>query len=72
MGPRDPKQHFGFRNFHAAAKPTDCAQFDSLIERGFVARGAAYQDGAFFHVTRAGCEALGIDADIIERVVGNV
>lgn len=71
MGPRDPKQHHGFRNYHASPTPADCAQFDTLIARGFVQRGAEYQAGAFFHVTRAGCEALGLDAEVIERVVGN-
>lgn len=70
MSPRDPKHLHGGRNFHASPTPADCAQFDALIERGFVQRGAEYQDGAFFHVTRAGCEALGLEADLIERVVG--
>lgn len=69
MGPRDPKQHHGFRNYHASPTPADCAQFDALIARGFVQRGAAYQDGAFFHVTRAGCEALGLEPDMVARVV---
>ncbi len=62
--PINPAKEWGYRNYYAAGKSSEPAM-RRLESAGFVRQGAPYQDSFYFHATKEGCKAIGMnDAQI--------
>ena len=58
---RTPRNQWGYRNYYASSI-SDMPSMARLETAGLVRRGRPYEDAYYFHATKAGCLAVGLDA----------
>ncbi len=67
-----PKRKHGYRNrFAASTKSAAWYTMHDMAEAGLVTPGRTINDGnmQYFHATRAGCDAIGLNKAAIERAM---
>ncbi|WP_300752204.1 hypothetical protein [Janthinobacterium sp.] len=64
-----PKGKWGFRNFFCAGSDEQHAAMFRLADADLVNVGRAVGDMTYFHATRLGCKAAGLDAAGIKRAM---
>lgn len=64
-----PKSKWGWRNFFAAGSGQQHEAMQRLVAAGLATAGRACGDMTYFHATRLGCKAAGLDAAGIKRAM---
>jgi len=64
-----PKNRWGFRNYFAAGSGQQHEAMQRLVAAGLVAAGRAANEMTYFHATRLGCKAVGLDGAGIKRAM---
>ena len=62
-----PKSKWGWRNYFAAGSGQQHAAMQRLVAAGLATAGRACGDMTYFHATRLGCKAVGLDGAGIKR-----
>jgi hypothetical protein len=65
-----PKRDHGYRNHFAAGSKDQFESMERLLAAGFVVKGAESGDLVFYHATREGCVALGMNPKAIKNALG--
>jgi len=69
-GVERPKYHWGLRNYYCSnASGTARQAMPRLVEAGLAMLGHESETQAYFHATRLGCKAAGLDAAGIKRAM---
>ena len=61
-----PRRQWGYRNFFAASE-TQIAQMERLVAAGYARKGIVSGSLTYYHVTEAGCHAIGLHKAAIKR-----
>lgn len=65
-----PKYHWGLRNYYCASASGAARQaMQRLVDAGLVTTGHESDTQVYFHATRMGCKAAGLDAAGIKRAM---
>ncbi len=64
-----PKNHWGYRNYFAASSGQQHESMQRLVAAGLATAGRAANEMTYFHATRLGCKAAGLDAAGIKRAM---
>ena len=65
-----PKYHWGLRNYYCANASGAARQaMQRLVDAGLAMPGHESETQAYFHATRLGCKAVGLDAAGIRRAM---
>lgn len=63
-----PRSKWGFRNYFAAARNGEQEEsMTRLVAAGYAIEGQKSEHMAYFHATKAGCEAAGLHKAAIKR-----
>ena len=66
-----PKSKWGWRNYFAAGSGQQHEAMKRLVADGLAMTGRAANEMTYFHATRLGCKAAGLDAAGIKRAMEN-
>ncbi|QKY08753.1 hypothetical protein [Janthinobacterium lividum] len=66
-----PKSKWGWRNYFAAGSGQQHEAMQRLVVAGLATAGRAANEMTYFHATRLGCKAAGLDAAGIRRAMEN-
>ena len=66
-----PKNRWGYRNYFAAGSGQQHEAMQRLVAAGLTTVGRACGDMTYFHATRLGCKAAGLDGAGIKRAMGD-
>ena len=64
-----PKYHCGLRNYFAAGGGQQHEAMQRLVAAGLATAGRAANEMTYFHATRLGCKAAGLDGAGIKRAM---
>ena len=64
-----PKYHWGLRNYFAAGGGQQHEAMQRLVAAGLATTGRAANEMTYFHATRLGCKAAGLDGAGIKRAM---
>lgn len=64
-----PKNRWGYRNYFAAGSGQQHEAMQRLVAAGVATAGRATGDMTYFHATRLGCRAAGLDGAGIKRAM---
>lgn len=64
-----PKSKWGWRNYYAAGGGQAHEAMQRLVAAGLVTAGRAANEMTYFHATRLGCRAAGLDGAGIKRAM---
>lgn len=64
-----PKNRWGYRNYFAAGSGQQHEAMQRLVVAGLATAGRATNEMTYFHATRLGCKAAGLDAAGIKRAM---
>lgn len=64
-----PKYRWGYRNYFAAGSVQQHEAMQRLVAAGLATAGRAANEMTYFHATRLGCKAAGLDAAGIKRAM---
>ena len=64
-----PKNRWGWRNYFAAGRGQQHEAMQRLVAAGLATTGRAANEMTYFHATRLGCRAAGLDAAGIKRAM---
>ena len=64
-----PKNRWGYRNYFAAGSGQQHEAMQRLVAAGLATVGRACGDMTYFHATRLGCKAAGLDGAGIKRAM---
>ena len=64
-----PKSKWGWRNYFAAGSGQQHEAMQRLVDAGLAMTGRAANGMTYFHATRLGCRAAGLDGAGIKRAV---
>ena len=64
-----PKNRWGWRNYFAAGSGQQHEAMQRLVVAGLATAGRAANEMTYFHATRMGCKAAGLDAAGIKRAM---
>ena len=64
-----PKSKWGWRNYYAAGGGQAHEAMQRLVSAGLAAAGRAANEMTYFHATRLGCKAAGLDGAGIKRAM---
>ena len=64
-----PKYHWGLRNYFAAGGGQQHEAMQRLVAAGLATAGRAANEMTYFHATRLGCKAAGLDGAGIKRAM---
>ena len=64
-----PKSKWGWRNYYAAGGGQTHEAMQRLVSAGLAAAGRAANGMTYFHATRLGCKAAGLDGAGIKRAM---
>ncbi|MGK5049498.1 hypothetical protein ACQ4WP_26920 [Janthinobacterium sp. GB4P2] len=64
-----PKYYWGLRNYFAAGSGQQHEAMQRLVAAGLATAGRVAGDMTYFHATRLGCKAAGLDAAGIKRAM---
>ncbi|MGV8867665.1 MAG: hypothetical protein ACOH2S_12130 [Janthinobacterium svalbardensis] len=64
-----PKSKWGWRNYFAAGSGQQHEAMQRLVAAGLATAGRAANEMTYFHATRLGCKAVGLDAAGIKRAM---
>lgn len=64
-----PKSKWGWRNYFAAGSGQQHEAMQRLVVAGLVTAGRAANEMTYFHATRLGCRAVGLDGAGIKRAM---
>jgi hypothetical protein len=64
-----PKNRWGYRNYFAAGSGRQHEAMQRLVNAGLATAGRAANEMTYFHSTRLGCKAAGLDAAGIKRAM---
>lgn len=64
-----PKSKWGWRNYFAASSGHQHEAMQRLVSAGLAAAGRAANEMTYFHATRLGCKAAGLDGAGIKRAM---
>lgn len=64
-----PKNRWGYRNYFAAGSGQQHEAMQRLVSAGLATAGRAANEMTYFHATRMGCKAAGLDAAGIKRAM---
>jgi hypothetical protein len=64
-----PKSKWGWRNYYAAGGGQTHEAMQRLVSAGLAAAGRAANEMTYFHATRLGCKAAGLDGAGIKRAM---
>lgn len=67
--PEKRKYHWGLRNYFAAGSGQQHEAMQRLVAAGLATAGRAANEMTYFHATRLGCRAAGLDAAGIKRAM---
>jgi hypothetical protein len=64
-----PKNRWGYRNYFAAGSGQQHEAMQRLVAAGLATTGRAANEMTYFHATRLGCRAAGLDGAGIKRAM---
>ena len=64
-----PKNRWGYRNYFAAGSKQQHDAMQRLMAAGLATAGRAANEMTYFHATRLGCKAAGLDGAGIKRAL---
>ena len=64
-----PKNRWGYRNYFAAGSGQQHEAMQRLVAAGLATAGRAANQMTYFHATRLGCKAVGLDGAGIKRAM---
>lgn len=64
-----PKNRWGYRNYFAAGSVQQHEAMQRLVVAGLATAGRSCGDMTYFHATRLGCKAAGLDAVGVKRAM---
>ena len=64
-----PKNRWGYRNYFAAGSGQQQEAMQRLVAAGLATAGRAANEMTYFHATRLGCKAAGLDGAGIKRAM---
>ena len=64
-----PKSRWGWRNYFAAGSGQQHEAMQRLVADGLATAGRAANEMTYFHATRLGCKAAGLDGAGIKRAM---
>ncbi len=64
-----PRNRWGYRNYFAAGSGQQHDAMQRLVSTGLATAGRAANEMTYFHATRLGCKAAGLDAAGIKRAM---
>jgi hypothetical protein len=64
-----PKNRWGYRNYFAAGSGQQHEAMQRLVAAGLATAGRAANEMTYFHATRQGCKAVGLDGAGIKRAM---
>ena len=64
-----PKNRWGYRNYFAAGSGQQHEAMQRLVVAGLATAGRATNEMTYFHATRLGCKAAGLDGAGIKRAM---
>lgn len=64
-----PMNRWGYRNYFAAGSGQQHEAMQRLVAAGLATAGRAANEMTYFHATRLGCKAAGLDAAGIKRAM---
>ena len=64
-----PKNRWGYRNYFAAGSGQQHEAMQRLVTAGLATAGRAANEMTYFHATRLGCKAAGLDGAGIKRAM---
>lgn len=64
-----PKSKWGWRNYYAAGSGQQHEAMQRLVGAGLATAGPAIGDMTYFHASRLGCKAAGLDSAGIKRAM---
>ena len=64
-----PKNRWGYRNYFAAGSGQQHEDMQRLVAAGLATAGRAANEMTYFHATRLGCKAAGLDGAGIKRAM---
>ena len=64
-----PKNRWGYRNYFAAGSGQQHEAMQRLVAAGLATAGRVCGGMTYFHATRLGCKAAGLDAACIKRAM---
>lgn len=64
-----PKSKWGWRNYFAAGSGQQHEAMQRLVNMGLATAGRAANEMTYFHATRLGCKAAGLDGAGIKRAM---
>jgi hypothetical protein len=64
-----PKNRWGYRNYFAAGSGQQYEAMQRLVAAGLATAGRAANEMTYFHATRLGCKAAGLDGAGIKRAM---
>ena len=64
-----PKNRWGYRNYFAAGSCQQHEAMRRLVNAGLATAGRAANEMTYFHATRLGCKAAGLDGAGIKRAM---
>ncbi|MCK5505515.1 MAG: hypothetical protein KAJ10_10150 [Thermodesulfovibrionia bacterium] len=69
---RYPRKQWGFRNHFCAGKNgQDFKSMQKLLSAGYVSQGIEQETSIFFHATKEGCEAVGMNKKQIQTALSS-
>ncbi|MGK5004549.1 hypothetical protein [Janthinobacterium sp. LB2P70] len=64
-----PKSKWGWRNYFAAGSGQQHEAMQRLVVAGLATAGRAANEMTYFHATRLGCKAAGLDGAGVKRAM---